>query len=184
MQLCSGTFPIKSYKLNLSNFQVTEFVAICTRTTSTIIILAVLLLIFSTILSVQVAAAKTLFFSPIIPCENDQETCSSTEQRNIALQKVIGNVYQYLSNGSILPQCGEGIWYRVAYLNMTNSSQQCPSAWREYNTNQFRTCGKPISSVASRPSQIFPISRLYSKVCGRVIGIQVASPDAFYHGRA
>ena len=143
--------------------------------------MAVSLLIFTTILSVQVAAAKT-FLSPIIPCENDRETCPSTEQRDIALQKVIGNVYQYLFNGSIVPRCGEGIWYCVAYLNMTDPSQQCPSAWREYNTNQFRACGRPISSVASRPSQIFPISRQYSKVCGRVIGIQVASPDAFREG--
>ena len=79
--------------------------------------------------------------------------------------------------------CGTGLWYCVAHLDMTDPSQQCPSAWREYNTSQFRACGRPVSSVASRPSQIFPISHQYSKVCGRVIGIQVASPDAFYHGR-
>ena len=79
--------------------------------------------------------------------------------------------------------CGTGLWYRVAHLNMSDPSQQCPSAWREYNTSQFRACGRPNSIVASRPSQIFPISHQYSKVCGRVIGIQVASPDAFYHGR-
>jgi hypothetical protein len=29
-------------------------------------------------------------------------------------------------------QCGDGIWHRVAYLNMSDPSQQCPSAWREY----------------------------------------------------
>ena len=144
--------------------------------------MAVFLLIFAVILSVQVVAAKT-FFSPIIPCENDRETCPSTEQRDTALQTVIGNVYQYLFNGSMLPQCGEGIWYQVAYLNMTDPSQQCPSAWREYNI-QFRACGRPVSSGASRPSQKFSISHQYSKVCGRVIGIQVASPDAFYHGRS
>ena len=125
-------------------------------------IMAVLLLIFATILSVQIAAAKT-FVSPIFPCENDRETCPSTEQRDIALQKVRDNVYQYLFNGNVLPQCGEGMWYRIAYLNMTDPSQQCPSAWREYNTNQFRACGRPVSSVASRPSHIFPIGYQYSK---------------------
>ena len=146
--------------------------------------MAVFLLIFAIVLSLQaVAAAETSPSSPVISDGNGQETCPSTEQRNVALQKIRDNVYQYLFNGSIVPQCGEGIWYRVAYLNMANSSQQCPSAWREYNINQFRACGRPVSSGASRPSKIFPISRLYSKVCGRVIGIQVASPDAFYHGR-
>ena len=79
--------------------------------------------------------------------------------------------------------CGTGLWYRVAHLDMRDPSQQCPSAWREYNTNQFRACGRPVSSVASRLSQIFPVSHQYSKVCGRVIGIQVASPDAFHSMR-
>ena len=142
--------------------------------------MAALLLILA-ILFVPIAAEKT----PVITYYgNGQEICNcpSTQQRNIALRKVKDNVYQYLSNVSILPQCGEGIWYRVAYLNMTDPSQQCPSAWREYNTSQFRACGRPVFSGASRPSQIFPISHQYSKVCGRVIGIQVASPDAFHSG--
>ena len=141
--------------------------------------MAVFLFIFAAILSMKVVAAAKI--SPLIILHgNDQETCPSTEQLNVALQKIRDNIYL---NVSILPQCGEGIWYRIAYLNMTDPSQQCPSAWREYNTSQFRACGRPVSTVASRPSQIFPISQQYSKVCGRVIGIQVASPDAFYHGR-
>ena len=32
--------------------------------------------------------------------------------------------------------------------------------------------------AASRPSHIYPTNCQYSKVCGRVIGIQVLSPDA------
>jgi hypothetical protein len=154
----------------------------CTATSESTI-MAALLLVFAAILSVEVvAAAKT----PVITYGIGQETCPSTEQRKIAMQELRENIYQYLSNGSILPQCGEGTWYRVAYLNMTDPSQQCPCAWRElkYNTNQFRACGRPVSSVASRPSQIFPISHQYSKVCGRVIGIQVASPDAFHSERS
>lgn len=77
--------------------------------------------------------------------------------------------------------CGTKEWHRVAYLNMSDPSQQCPPVWREYNTSQFRACGRPNSTVISHPSQIYPVGRQYSKVCGRVIGIQVASPDAFHH---
>ena len=81
--------------------------------------------------------------------------------------------------------CGDGVWYRIAHLNMSNPSQQCPSAWREYNTSthQFRACGRPVSTGASHPSHMYSINRPYSKVCGRVVGIQVASPDAFLSGR-
>ena len=51
--------------------------------------MAALLLIFATILLVQVVtAAKT----PVITYGNGQEICPSTEQRNIALQKVKDNV--------------------------------------------------------------------------------------------
>ncbi|MCG8623751.1 MAG: hypothetical protein MJE68_17385 [Proteobacteria bacterium] len=116
--------------------------------------MAALLLIFATMLFVQIVAAAKI---PFITYGNGQETCLSTEQRNIALQKMKNNVYQYLFNRNVLPQCGEGIWYRVAYLNMTDPSQQCPSAWREYNTNQFRACGRPVSSGASRPFQTFQL---------------------------
>ena len=148
--------------------------------TATSTVMAALLFILA-ILFVRIEAEKT----PVITYYgNGQEICNcpSIQQRNIALQKVKDNVYQCLSNVSILPQCGDGIWYRIAYLNMTDPSQQCPSAWREYNTSQFRACGRPVSTDASCSSQKFSISHQYSKVCGRVIGIQVASPDAFDSG--
>ena len=38
---------------------------------------------------------------------------------------------QYL-NFSIQIHCGPGFWHQLVYLNMTDPSQQCPSAWREY----------------------------------------------------
>ena len=34
----------------------------------------------------------------------------------------------------------------VAYLDMTDPSQQCPPAWREYNT---RACGRPVNETGS-----------------------------------
>ena len=110
----------------------------------------------------------------------NSRSCPSSEERNNALTKVTNNVFSYLFNGSLVtvPDCGDGLWYRVAYLNMADSTQQCPSAWREYNT-QFRACGRPVTTVASRPASFYSTNRQYSKVCGKVIGIQVASPDAF-----
>ena len=82
---------------------------------------------------------------------------------------------------SSLPECGDGLWYRVAYLNMTDPSQQCPPAWREYNTSGVRACGRPVSNVINGtcPSMFYSTNRQYSRVCGRVIGFQVGSPDGF-----
>jgi hypothetical protein len=80
-------------------------------------------------------------------------------------------------NPQIQPQCGAGLWWRVAYLDMTEPSQQCPSAWREYN--EVRACGRPDNSIGSCAAVFYFTKRQYSKVCGRIIGYQVASPDAF-----
>ena len=74
--------------------------------------------------------------------------------------------------------CGPGLWWRVAYLNMSDPSHQCPPVWREYSANGVRACGRPANTsgcFSMNYSSITP----YAKVCGRVIGYQVGSPDVF-----
>ena len=85
-------------------------------------------------------------------------------------------------SASVQSNCGPGLWWRVAYLNMTDPSQQCPPVWREYNTSGVRACGRPTSSSdidGSCLAVYYFTGRQYSRVCGRVVGYQVASPDAF-----
>ena len=79
--------------------------------------------------------------------------------------------------------CGgvTGGWRRVAELDMTNSSQQCPSALRQRNDNNTHTCG--IDPDRGCSSLTFPTDSLsYSKVCGKVRAYQVGSPDSFGDG--
>ena len=78
-------------------------------------------------------------------------------------------------------QCGcnetTGGWTRIAFLNMTDPSQQCPQEWRE-NTSPRRTCRRTNgASCESVNYQNNGIS--YSRVCGRVIGYQYCSTDGF-----
>ena len=75
--------------------------------------------------------------------------------------------------------CGPGLWHRLAYINMSDPSQQCPSAWREYNTLGVRVCGRPTTSSGSCASVNYITYQQYSRVCGRVIGYQYRAPDAF-----
>ena len=78
--------------------------------------------------------------------------------------------------------CGysEG-WTRMAYLNMTDSSEQCPSNW-SLHTSPVRGCGRSSSAVQTCYSTIYGSSNMvYSKVCGRILGYQAGSPDAFYN---
>ena len=78
------------------------------------------------------------------------------------------------------PNCGAGLWYRVAFLNMSDPSQQCPSAWRLVTTNGVRACGRPFSSGSSCPGTFYSATSEYQRVCGRVIGYQYRSPDGFH----
>ena len=78
--------------------------------------------------------------------------------------------------------CGPGEWHQVAYLNMSYPTQQCPSAWREYNTGGVRACGRPRTNGASCPATTYSIDFQYRRVCGRVVGYQFGSPDGFLPG--
>ena len=78
--------------------------------------------------------------------------------------------------------CGSrGGWTRLAYLNMTDSTVNCPSGFRLYQSGGVRACGRPSGGCTSVQ---FPSNGTsYSQICGRVVGYQFGSPDADYPGR-
>ena len=106
-----------------------------------------------------------------------QCTCTTVPQDTLQLHKYIQTRFNSLQ---IQLYCGAGQWHRIAFLNMTDPSQQCPSAWREYNTSGIRACGRPYSTNGSCLGVTYGTeSMTYSRVCGQVIGYQIGSPDAF-----
>ena len=116
------------------------------------------------------------------------ETQLITAQNNISkyfnqldakLESSISLLTQYLNVQTQMYCSGPGLWHRFVYLNMSDPSQQCPSAWREYNTNGVRACGRPLNSPGSCVATSYMTGKTYSRVCGRVIGFQYATPDAF-----
>ena len=80
--------------------------------------------------------------------------------------------------------CGSGGgWTRLAYLDMTESTENCPSGFKLYQSGGVRACGRPTSSGGSCVSVQFPSNGInYSQVCGRVVGYQYKSTDAVYPG--
>ena len=75
---------------------------------------------------------------------------------------------------------GTAGWTQVVYVDIANSSHQCPSSFREY-TSPARACGRQITTTASCDSAIFGVSGMqYNQVCGRIIAYQIGSPAAFY----
>ena len=69
-------------------------------------------------------------------------------------------------------------WRRVVYLNMSDPSQQCPSVWQEIPT-PHRVCGRRSTSPSCEGLTYSTGSEQYDQVCGRIIGYQLSTPDAF-----
>ena len=121
-------------------------------------------------------SAVDLTSNAVIVLIDQVESCPSVLN---TLLSVRNNTLSIISGLKAVPLCGDGLWYRVAYLNMNDSTQECPSNWMEINT-PVRTCGRPPSTEASCSGEYFSTGYLqYSKVCGRVIGYQDGSTDAF-----
>ena len=74
-----------------------------------------------------------------------------------------------------------GGWMRVAYLNMTDSSEKCPDEFRLYSENGVQACGRPVNSGGSCVGMTFPSGNIeYCQVCGKVIRYQLGFPDGAY----
>ena len=69
-------------------------------------------------------------------------------------------------------------WRRVAYINMTNPEAECPSGLNEVSNSDTgqRACGRSVNRGCS--SIFFPVSTLYSHVCGYARGYQYGHMDA------
>ena len=75
--------------------------------------------------------------------------------------------------------CGSGGgWTRLAYLDMSDATQNCPSGFRLYQSGGVRACGRTDSGAGCVSVQ-FPSNGIsYSQVCGRVVGYHYGHPDA------
>ena len=77
--------------------------------------------------------------------------------------------------------CGgvTGGWMRVAELDMTNSSHQCPSGLRQRNDSNNRTCVRDSDSPGCSSVTFSSATLEYSRVCGKVIAYQSGTADTF-----
>ena len=110
-------------------------------------------------------------------CQEIKEKNSFSKSGEYLLTAPDGNTHNvYCHMGEL---CGtEGGWTRLAYLNMSNSTENCPAGFELYESDGVRACGRPTSDVGSCQSVQFPSNGVsYSQVCGRVVGYQYISPS-------
>uniref|UniRef100_A0A1X7TD46 Fibrinogen C-terminal domain-containing protein n=1 Tax=Amphimedon queenslandica TaxID=400682 RepID=A0A1X7TD46_AMPQE len=95
---------------------------------------------------------------------------------------LLANTYTAYCNMGTLCGSGGG-WTRLAYLDMSDATQNCPSGFRLYQSGGVRACGRNSSSGSGCVSVQFPSNGIsYSQICGRVTGYQYSSPIAFFAG--
>ena len=121
--------------------------------------------------------------NPAASCSSISTNCPDKPSGNYWVRSSSGSAVQVYCDLERVCGCSgdsTGGWARIAYLDTTDTSQQCPSAWRLITTPR-RTCGRS-TNAASCESAIFQSNGIqYSHICGRVIGYQHLSPDAFEH---
>ena len=112
------------------------------------------------------------------------ETCPSEEQQEILKNKIDNETLSIFRESLIHIlqgySCGGSTgWRRVAYLNMSDPSHHCPSMWQEITT-PHRVCGRRSNTTASCEGLNYTTgSEQYDQVCGRIIGYQIGTPNAF-----
>ena len=69
----------------------------------------------------------------------------------------------------------EGGWTRLAYLDMTDSTEECPPGFNLLQNGDARACGRSADCTSIK----FPSNGIsYSEVCGRVVGYEYGTPNA------
>ena len=121
--------------------------------------------------------------TPMILFSSDSlNECPSVEKREETrqlLQSAVREVIQ-TSYGISIAECGPGRWRRAFYVNASQPDETCPGGW-SVQTSPVRGCAGASSQCSSAFSG--DINTAYSRVCGRIIGEGVSSPDGFIRGQ-
>ena len=124
-------------------------------------LLAILMIIASVDLQQFVVAQIQQMVIPKVIAGSGIGQCPLQGERRAAIDDISKSIMDTLQ---LQYPCGDGVWYCVAHLNMSDPSQQCPLAWRKYNASGVRACGRPFAFRESCSSTAYTIGRLYSKV--------------------
>ena len=112
---------------------------------------------------------------------NGIERCPENigQQTKVEIKRLLPNVNRILNQRYGSPcACGnQREWIRIAHLDMTDTSQNCPSNWTLISS-PVRGCGQSTTSCDS--AFYSSNGRNYSRVCGSIIAYQHGEPDAFW----
>ena len=115
----------------------------------------------------------------------DGGQCSPMEDREMVKREIFEIVKQSVQEISAfysnLYTCNGTLgWRCVAYINMTDTSYNCPTGLNLTSYSKG-TCGRSHTNSRGCSSTTFTVGGLpYSRVCGRIKGYQFGATSAFY----
>ena len=107
----------------------------------------------------------------------DDGQCAPMEEREGARNEI-----HQIANSAILATICNGTpgWRRVAFINMTDTSYNCPTGLNLTSYSK-RTCGRSHTTPGGCSSTTFSVGGLrYSRVCGRIRGYQFGATSGFW----
>ena len=134
------------------------------------------------LLVTEISKMSTPGYTPSHPASSCKEILQLAPQSPSGLYWIRGTDNGPKHMYCDMERCCKGVaggWMRVASINMTDTSSTCPSGLRTL-TSPRRLCAMNTDDPACS-SAVFPVQGIqYSQVCGKVIGYQDKTPDAFH----
>ena len=118
--------------------------------------------------------------SPPSTCRDIHRCNSSASSGYYQIQAANGSAVQVYCDMEGTNCGGEGGWMRVAHLNMTDPSSQCPDDFLLGTPDNVRLCYS--TRAACRIIRVESFGLSYSQVCGYARGISHYGPRAFEKG--
>ena len=108
----------------------------------------------------------------------DDWQCPSIEERERARNEIHQIANSLITSINVCD--GTLGWRRVAFINMTDTSYNCPTGLKLTSYSK-RTCGRSHTTQGGCSSTTFSTGGIqYSRVCGRIRGYQFGATSAFY----
>ena len=119
--------------------------------------------------------------NPPLTCKDILRCNSSASSGYYQIQAANGSAVQVYCDMEGTNCGGEGGWMRVAHINMTNPSSQCPDGFRVETANSTDFCIRNTTEAGCHSMVHESYGVTYSQVCGYARGYAYYAPDAFRH---
>ena len=112
------------------------------------------------LISAGLATAQTYHIPTVSLDTPDNSVCPPDAQLEAVRNSISGNLSDILVEIAVnkttilettitIPECGGSGWRQVAFLDMTDPDQTCPSSWRLYSQDSVRACGRQETNIGS-----------------------------------